>query len=145
MSDLFNTVVSELRTWSFVRILIYSVLLLTVYTAINIYVPKKQARVCSCIVLICIMAAAFTLTLFRRSDRAVRTVRLIPFKRLFTAKHPIFKTLWLNAFLFLPFGLSLPYVLPERIRLRHRILTTVISAAVFSLCIELFQLVFRLG
>ena len=112
---------------------------------VNVYAPKKLSRALNVIIFLGIAVTIVFYTISNRTEKTNRYVRLIPFKRLFTAKHPAYKTIWLNAFLFFPFGLSLPYILPEKIMLKRRILITVIAAAVFSLCIELSQLIFKLG
>jgi glycopeptide antibiotics resistance protein len=49
----------------------------------------------------------------------------------------------MNIFLFIPFGLSTPFALPER--LRHKVLLTVPAGMVISACVEACQYFFSLG
>ncbi len=145
MSDLIKDIFKDISSWSLIKVIICTCSAFVIYTLINVYAPKKLSRALNAITLFGIVATIGFYTISNRAVKTNRSVRLIPFKRLFTAKHPSFKTLWQNAFLFFPFGLSMPYVLPERLRLKRRLLLTLISAAAFSLCIELSQLVFKLG
>lgn len=48
----------------------------------------------------------------------------------------------INVFLFVPIGLSLPFVLSEN---KHPVVTTVIMALVFSVSIEVVRFIFSLG
>lgn len=77
-----------------------------------------------------------------RTIRAERPYKLIPFAHYFASQSGI-ETLWLNAFFFLPLGLSLLYILPEKIR--HKAATTIMVALVFSTLIEAVQYIFALG
>ena len=77
-----------------------------------------------------------------RSTNYERAVRLVPFIH-YLINSSGRETLWLNAFIFLPLGLSLPFLLPDNIK--RKALATILIAAVFSICIEAVQFVFKLG
>lgn len=83
--------------------------------------------------------------LFRES--AERQVSLIPFyglaEALVTPNTEQFRTWLMNVFLFVPLGLSLPFILPDKIP--HKVILTVTSAALFSLMIEYLQYRYALG
>ncbi len=91
-------------------------------------------------------AANFTVIVFftvsNRTIRAEHPYRLILFAHYFTSQSGI-EALWLNAFFFLPLGLSLPYILLEKIK--HKVLVTIIIAFTFSTMIEAIQYIFALG
>lgn len=55
----------------------------------------------------------------------------------------MYRTNLMNVFLFLPFGLSLPVLLPASFK--KKVLFTVLAAAGISISVELIQLVFELG
>lgn len=54
-----------------------------------------------------------------------------------------FRTWLMNVFLFVPLGLSLPFILPDKIP--HKVILTVTLAALFSLTIEYLQYRYALG
>lgn len=143
MADLFNTIIKNIYGWPFAKVIICAILTLIVYTLINIYAPKKLRSAFNGLVFMCIFVSIVLYTIINRSARDNRAVRLIPFQSLLFSKSYLIRASWLNAFFFFPFGLSLPYIIPEK--LKRKALITIISATCISLCIELVQYVFRLG
>ena len=91
----------------------------------------------------CSLAIIFNTLLTRNGT--VSQIKLLPFYSFKEAiEYPeMYRAMVMNIFLFIPFGLTLPYVLPEKIK-KMGVFTCSI-AAVFSLVIELFQLFFCLG
>ena len=90
-------------------------------------------------------------TVLNRSG-GIREICLIPFYTfVFAREDPSrYRSAVANVLLFVPFGLSLPFVLwrpliPGRSGARHPVRTTLIAAAVFSAMIEAAQMVFQLG
>ena len=85
------------------------------------------------------------LTVFGRSGRDDQGMSLIPFITFVNAKAQpeLYRMMYMNILLFLPFGLSLPFVLQKK--MRHPILVTILSAFGLSACIEIAQYVFHLG
>ena len=63
----------------------------------------------------------------------------------YTLAREMFRTTLMNVLLFLPFGLSLSALLPEKLSIRRRIFITVIAGALFSIGIESAQYAFSLG
>lgn len=84
------------------------------------------------------------LTLFSRRA-CTHDLVLIPFHFLIEAqKQPeLYRSMLMNVFLFMPYGLSLPFALPTSVL--HQIPWTVASAMLFSLLIEVTQYCFQLG
>ena len=90
-------------------------------------------------------------TVFNRSS-GKHQISPIPFYSFKVAqKSPgRYRSVVANFLLFVPFGLSMPYVLKQPLIpgsgvARHPIRNTIITAALFSAAIELTQLIFRLG
>ncbi len=142
MADLLKKIIYSIYAWQLPTVLIIAGIMLIAWTLINRYLPGKLGKVFNYIV----TAANFTVIVFftmsNRTVRAERPYRLIPFAHYFTSQSGI-ETLWLNAFFFLPLGLSLPYILPEKIR--HKAATTILAALAFSAMIEAIQYIFALG
>lgn len=70
---------------------------------------------------------------------------LIPFYTLYLAHEQpeMYRSMLMNILLFVPYGMSMPYILPKSFN--RRIVSTVLSAIVLSLAIEVVQYVFRIG
>ena len=56
-----------------------------------------------------------------------------------------FREMFMNVFLFVPFGLSVPYLLPDRYGTTDRIITTISAALILSAVIEFLQFCLNLG
>ena len=136
IGDLLRKIIYTIYGWQFTTVLIFAGIMLIAWTLINRYLPGKLCKVFNYIV----TAANFTVIVFftmsNRTVTAERPHRLIPFVHYFTSQSGI-ETLWLNAFFFLPLGLSMPYILPDKIR--HKALVTIIIAFAFSTMIEAIQ------
>ena len=74
-------------------------------------------------------------------------VCLIPFYSFVEAKiqPEMYRSMLMNVLLFVPPGLSLPYLLPEKWSVKRKIWGTILCGAVLSGLMEGLQLVFRLG
>ena len=84
-------------------------------------------------------------TVLGRSFTDERLITLQPFISFQYAKvqPEFYRTMVMNTFLFFPFGLSMPFVLPEKCR--GKLLLTLICAFLFSTGIELIQYFGGLG
>ena len=142
MSYLLNRIIYFVYNLKLLTVLLFAVIVIILWSVIN----RKANLLAGYIInqsMICIITAVIVyFTLFNRTVRVERSYRLIPFIHYFTSQSGI-ETLWLNAFIFLPLGLSLPYILPEKIR--HKATTTIMAALVFSTLIEAIQYIFALG
>ncbi len=85
------------------------------------------------------------LTVYRGSGSGTKEINLIPFITFTyaTVENEMYRMLFMNVALFIPFGLSLPFALPDK--LRHKYLFTVISGALISVAVEASQYFFNLG
>ena len=142
MSDLLRSIIYNIYGWQFNSVLIYAVVMLIVWTLINVFAPKKLSKVLSFIIAATNITAIVFFTVSNRSTNSERSYRFVPFIHYYSSLSGR-ETLWLNAFFFLPLGLSLPYLLPDKIQ--RKALTTILIAAAFSTCIEAVQFIFKLG
>ena len=142
MSDLLRSIIYNIYGWQFNSVLICAVVMLIVWTLINVFAPKKLSKVLSFIIAATNITAIVFFTVSNRSTNSERSYRFVPFIHYYSSLSGR-ETLWLNAFFFLPLGLSLPYLLPDKIQ--RKALTTILIAAAFSTCIEAVQFIFKLG
>lgn len=83
-------------------------------------------------------------------ERESSYLALIPFQSLIEAleQPEIYRSMLMNVLFFLPFGLTIPWVLPEKMfsgKIFRRALFAVLIALLFSALIETVQYVFQLG
>ena len=91
----------------------------------------------------CMVAAIFYVTVYTRGESASEAV-LLPFQSFREAKiqPELYRSMLMNVFLFLPIGLSLPFVLGKG---RLSVFITVTAALSFSAGIEYLQYRYALG
>ncbi len=84
-------------------------------------------------------------TLVRHSLDDGIAVHLIPFSSFSMVEEipGIYRSMQLNIILFMPFGMSLPFILPEKLRFKP--LITVCIALIISVTIEVCQYIFNIG
>lgn len=136
-----NHLLHILYTSSLSTIILVMLLSLLLFATLSTVYPKFVRRV-SLSLYIFSVCAILLVTNIGRTSINIYQFSFIPFVRLnFTNES--FRMYVMNAFLFFPYGLFLPYALPERVK--HPIRITIFSALFFSLIIETIQLIFRLG
>lgn len=93
---------------------------------------------------VCMIFAILVVTLLSRSSESVELI-LTPFHSFLEAKTQpeIYRSMLMNVFLFFPFGLTLPFALPEK--WNRKALLTIVLALVLSFTIEFLQFHYRLG
>lgn len=86
----------------------------------------------------------FYTTLFSRVPGTEHPIRQIPFYTFYLArkKPELYREMFMNVLLFVPFGMSFPWMLRHRISVIFR---TVLTAAWICMAVEIIQVVFRLG
>ena len=84
-------------------------------------------------------------TIHGRLGISNRKISLIPFITFANAKTQpeFYRTMYMNMLLFLPFGLSMPFVIQKT--MWYTILVTILLASGLSICIEIVQYVFSMG
>lgn len=109
-------------------------------------IDSRVWRVWNCIVMVVGIGVVLRATLLFR-EPTERLVAVIPFaglsEALVTPGTEQFRSWLMNAFLFVSLGLSLPFLLPDKIP--HKVILTVTLAALFSLTIECLQYRYSLG
>lgn len=105
---------------------------------------EKPRRIISTICLVLAVIGILSFTLLNRSGGNTE-ISLMPFVFFSEMKiqPEIYRSMIMNVFLFMPFGLSLPFALPNRAR--HRVIITVLAGIILSVCVEATQLIFSLG
>lgn len=100
-------------------------------------------RVFNTIVFAGMVGVIFYTTVYSRTETVGQMI-LIPFYSFVEAgRQPeMYRSMLMNVFLFVPVGLSLPFVLSKR---KHPVMVTVIIACLFSVSIEALQYCFSLG
>ena len=95
------------------------------------------------VVFLGITTVIFYMTVYARGEGASEAV-LVPFQRFREAKiqPELYRTMLMNGFLFLPVGLSLPFVLGKW---KFPVFSTVVAACLFSAGIEYLQYRYCLG
>lgn len=93
---------------------------------------------------ICSVAAVLYVTVYDRSTKE-RFLQLIPFHFIIEAQEhiEILRSMLMNVFLFVPFGLSLPFVINKKAGRTIKI--SIITALIFSVGIEIIQFSFGFG
>ncbi len=106
----------------------------------------KAAGIFNRIMLLVSLMGIVYITLFR-SGTHTREVYLMPFHILSEAagETDFYRSMLMNIFLFVPFGIFAPFSLPVSLKTDKRILLTVFTAAVLSVIIEIAQFVFCKG
>jgi len=136
-----------------IEMILWGVVAIGLWTALAIICKKNEKRWkvfiwTNSIVLIVNLLFVIKYTLLRESHS--RNICMIPFYSFgFPRISDRYNTVVANALLFLPIGLSMPYVLTfmkgNRKLKRQPVRFTIIFSFLFSFCIEVFQFVFGLG
>lgn len=109
--------------------------------------PRRWIRGIQICILIMVTGFVIHSTLAGRTLYSERRLSLVPFASFEAAKiqPEVYRSLLLNCLMFLAFGLSLGWVLPEKWRNWKRALTVILTGLIFSLTIEILQYFLRLG
>ena len=123
-----------------------SVIIIICYVRVNLLFKKSLWRnICNLVLLAFSIYALIYTTLFRREGGNLQ-IELRPFYSFIMAQSQVeyYRTFFMNALLFVPLGLSMPYVLSKKPR-KWTVFVTVVFAAVLSVGIEYLQYRYHLG
>ncbi len=97
-------------------------------------------------VFLIIVAVILHTTLFSRQESARQAV-MIPLGSLLAAREQpeVYRSMLMNSFLFLPLGLSLPYLTPEKWSATARAVCAVLAGCCLSAVVEALQYWYGLG
>lgn len=123
-------------------IMFLSVLLWTIASKIPY---QKFWKILNIVCFVISLSSILYITIFNRISGSSNELITTPFYSFSEAKiqPEMYRSTLMNCFLFLPFGLTLPYALPKRIK--HKIFLTILFALTLSLLVELTQYIFSLG
>lgn len=116
-----------------------------VWTLVTKLPCQKGMRIINTVLFRISCTAIVYITIFVRTPGNVNQLVLIPFHSFVEAKvqPELYRSMLMNCLLFVPFGSTMPFMLSKAAR--HKVLRTILLAAVFSSLIELHQYLFLLG
>ena len=111
--------------------------------------PKKYEKavtIINRILLLISVSGIVYITLFRKGTH-IREMYLMPFHIFSEAagETDFYRSMLMNMFLFVPFGLFAPFSVGGRFKPDRRVITTVLAAVILSVIIEFAQYVFYIG
>lgn len=126
------------------RIIIIMFLSLFIWGYLGYKVNKNIWRMLNCVLAILVTISIFAITILTRSS-GVWDLVLTPFHGFIEAKEQpeLYRSMLMNVFLFFYYGLTIPFVLPDRVS--HKLVLSVITGLFFSIIIEFLQFAFHLG
>ena len=137
-------IVLDIINYIYVRpisVLIFGTITLCVtWTLINVLIRDRLKKIINTGMLVLIILIIIFYTVSGRSIGSERAIELVPF---WSFTRGSFRSAFLNILFFLPLGLSMPYVVSDRID--KKALLTIIIAAFISITIEMIQYIFKLG
>lgn len=125
------------------------VVMVIIWAAIMRFMPQKYdkaARIFSRIMLLISILGIVYVTLFREGTHN-REVYLMPFHIFSEAagETDFYRSMLMNIFLFVPFGLFTPFSVSDRLKTGKKILLTVSAAVILSVIVEIMQYIFFKG
>ena len=138
-----------LKHWFFVQpiiqVCIETVLMFVLWTVLMLILRGKARRVAACVGFLLAVALIIAMTVWGRRSGSRCELSLIPLITFVRAKSTpvLYRSLLMNVILFMPFGLSLPFALPEKVKLKP--LIAIIGGFVLSAAVEATQYFRKFG
>lgn len=129
------------------KIILFSILLIVAWACVGSRADRKLWwRFFNAAVFLCVVAVILYVTLYSRKE-SVRDVILIPFHSFIEAKEQpeLYRSMLMNVFLFVPLGLSFPYILPDRWGVAAHMVFAVLAGGCLSAVVEAVQYRYGLG
>ena len=127
------------------KIYIETAVLFVVWTVFVLLLPKRARRIAGCTGSVLSVLLILLFTVFGRQQSNVYGVNIIPFSS-FTvtdSQTEFYRSMYLNILLFMPLGMTLPFALPDKLRLKP--LIAIGSGLALSVAVEFCQLIFNIG
>lgn len=126
--------------------ILWIVLIVLLWSLISVR-KTKLTKIMNVLVLATALFGIIYGTLIGRSGDTAKLFYPIPFSVFLRAKEQpeLYREMLMNIFLFVPFGISLAFLLPEKFSIMKRLFMTLGAAFVLSMIIEIVQFSFRLG
>ena len=127
---MFHQLFHAVYTQPLQNVLIMIAVAVPLWALISSLLPKKELKVVSLCILSFSLLFTLWITLFGRvpSDEYVPVFMPLSIFYRATENREMLRSALMNVFLFVPFGMTLPFILPDR--LKHRLPITVAAAAV---------------
>lgn len=132
---------------SFVPLII--VIMVILWTVIMRFKPQKYDKAAKLFsrIMLCVSVIGIVYITLARSGTHSREVYLMPFHILSEAvgETDFYRSMLMNIFLFVPFGLFAPFSLSDKLKTNRKILLTVFAAVLLSVAVEILQYLFCKG
>ena len=124
---------------------IEAVVIYLIWTLAMLFLRGRAQKTAGIIGALMSIALIFVMTLYGRNSDNTHIVNLIPFSTFVNAKiqPELYRSMFMNVLLFMPFGLSFPFAFQDRIK--HRLLVTIALGFLLSVGVEAVQFFFNLG
>ena len=128
------------------KVCLVMVLLLVLWAYYRAYLPKKLFWSMNLCVLVVAVSAVLYLTVFSRKV-GIYDVVLVPFSALSEAKKEPerYRSMLMNVFLFFPLGMACANAFPDKMKVWHRVIVSVVIGVALSTAVEYIQYRFSLG
>jgi glycopeptide antibiotics resistance protein len=139
-----ETIVHVIYRQALYKIVSIMLIFLLVWGFLETITNRKLWRKLNMVLLVFYTVIIFNITIVSRHPVTYDIV-LIPFHSFVEAmvQPEMYRTMLMNVFLFFPYGLTIPFALPENFP--HKIASTICTGAIFSIVIETIQYIFHLG
>ena len=127
------------------QVYIETIAMYVTWTVAMLLLRGKARRIVAIVGAVLAFALILVFTVLNRSSDGTREISLIPFITFENAKAQpeLYRTMFMNVLLFMPFGLSLPFALNKKIW--YSVCITALIGLGLSICVEVLQYVFCLG
>ena len=128
------------------KVCLVMVLLLVLWAYYRAYLPKKLFTAMNLCLLVTSVFAVLYLTVFSRKVGTYDVV-LVPFSALSEAKKEPerYRSMLMNVFLFFPLGMACANAFSDKMKMRRRVILTVVIGFALSTAVEYIQYRFSLG
>lgn len=139
------TIITAFYAQPMILIYLEALAMFVIWTAAMLLLRGKERRIAALAGAVVSFALILFFTMYGRSGKMDTVPDFLPLVNFVESdiKLELWRSMFLNIMLFIPLGLSLPFVLSEKVK--HNILITVLSGAAVSAIVELVQLVFSIG
>lgn len=127
------------------QVYIEMIAMFVIWTVAMLLLHGKARRIVAIVGAVLALALVLVFTVLNRSSDGTREISLIPFITFENAKvqPELYRTMFMNVLLFMPFGLSLPFALNKKIW--YNACMTALIGLGLSICVEILQYVFCFG
>lgn len=127
------------------QVYIETIAMYVIWTVAMFLLHGKARRIVATVGAVLAFVLILMFTVMFRSNDGIHELSLIPFITFENAKTQpeLYRTMFMNVLLFMPFGLSLPFALNKKIW--YSVCITALIGLGLSICVEVLQYVFSLG